>query len=374
MKLRYKIMLGVLGVVMVAIGGLALTLSYNSGCEAPAVVEAGVMTMRAARARCYGASDVLTVEDVEKPTPAENEVLVRVVAAAANPLDYHFMRGSPYVLRLMAGIGAPDDPRVGVDFAGVVEATGDAVTKFAVGDAVFGGANGAFAEYLTVRESGAIAKKPANVGFEEAASIGIAATTALQALRDLGKLEAGERVLINGASGGVGTFAVQMASATGADITGVCSTRNVDMVKALGADRVIDYKAEDYTARDDRYDVIVDMVGNFSPAKNHALLNPGGRYVIVGGPKGNWIAPFLRPLQAKWTSLFVDEELLTLFATMRGDDMATLGEMLADGRITSEIDRSYPLDEVSDAIGYLETHRARGKVIIDIGGADSASP
>jgi NADPH:quinone reductase-like Zn-dependent oxidoreductase len=374
MKLRYKIMLGVLGLIVMAIGGLAMTLSYTSGCEAPPALEAGVTTMRAARARCYGPPDVVTVEEVEKPVPADDEVLVRVVAAAVNPLDYHYMRGSPYVLRLAAGIGTPTDPRVGVDFAGVVEATGNAVTRFAVGDEVFGGANGAFARYLTVREGGAIAKKPANVDFSEAASIGIAATTALQALRDLGKLEAGERVLINGASGGVGTFAVQMASSMEADVTGVCSTRNVDMVKLLGANRVIDYKTDDYTTLDDRYDVIIDNVGNHSPSTNHKLLNPGGRYVIVGGPKGNWIAPFSRPLQALWTSLFVDEELVTLFAQMRGDDMAALADMLADGRISATIDRSYPLDEVQEAIRYLETRRARGKVIIDLGGANSTDP
>ncbi len=364
MKLRYKILTGLFGLIAAAFLGLVLTLRYTADCEPAPAVTAGSETMQAIRARCYGSADVLTLETVAKPVPGADEVLVRVKAAAVNPLDYHYMRGSPYLLRLMAGIGRPKDFRAGVDFAGVVEATGDEVTRFSVGDAVFGGAKGAFAEYLVVRQDAGVAVKPDTVSFEEAASIGIAASTALQALRDHGELGVGDHVLINGASGGVGTFAVQIAKSMGATVTGVCSTPNVPLVNALGADAVIDYRKENYAARAERYDVILDMVGNHSPATNQRMLNEGGRYVMVGGPKGNWFAPLKRPLQAMWTSKFVDEKLVTVLATLNSDDMAVLADMLGDQRIVPTLDRTYTLAEVPDAIRYSESRRAKGKIII----------
>ena len=366
MKLRYKILLGLCVVLGGAVIALAVTLSYTADCEPVAAVADGPDTMQAIRARCYGSTEVLTLETVAKPVPGPDELLVRVKAAAVNPLDYHYMRGSPYLMRMMSGIGRPKDIRAGVDFAGVVEAVGDEVTRFRVGDAVFGGASGAFAEYLTVGEDRGVAVKPENTSFEEAASMAIAALTALQALRDHGEVIADDRVLINGASGGVGSFAVQMAEAMGASVTGVCSTPNVPLVRALGADDVIDYRQEDYTTRSERYDVIVDMVGNHSPAKNHSMLADGGRYVLVGGPKGDWFAPVKRPLQALWTSNFVDEKLVTFVASINSDDMKVLADMLAHEDIEPAIDRTYSLAEVPEAIRYSETQRARGKIIIDV--------
>ncbi len=320
--------------------------------------------MKAIRSRCYGSPDVLTYEDVEKPTPGPDEILVRVKAAGVNPLDYHYMRGAPYILRLMAGVGAPDDPRAGADFAGVVEAVGDEVTGFVPDDAVFGRTNGTFAEYVTVRENRAVVKKPDNVTFEQAAGVPIAGITALQALADKGGLEAGQDVLINGASGGVGTLAVQIAKAMGANVSGVCSTRNVAMVESIGADRVFDYKKENYTEAESRFDLIVDMVGNHSPSTNVDVLKADGVLVLVGGPKGNWIAPFKRPLQAMVAGWFADQEIATLFASLSKENMQTLADMMGDGRLVTVIDRTYALEDVPEAIRHSESGRARGKIII----------
>jgi NADPH:quinone reductase-like Zn-dependent oxidoreductase len=266
----------------------------------------------------------------------------------------------------MSGIGAPEDPRAGVDFAGVVEAVGTEVTEFVPGDEVFGGANGAYAEFVTIPESRAIVKKPDNVSFEQAAGVAIAGITALQALEDKGGLEAGQDVLINGASGGVGTFAIQIAKAMGANVSGVCSTRNVAMVESIGADRVFDYKKENYTTADARYDLIVDMVGNNTPSTNVDMLKKSGRLVLVGGPKGNWIAPFKRPLQAKVAGWFADQEITTLFASMSQEGMQTLADMMSDGRLVTVIDRTYELEDVPEAIRYSESGRARGKIIITV--------
>lgn len=366
MKLRYKILLSIAGALVLGLGILATVMSYTSSCEPVPTVDAGPDTMQAIQARCYGGPELLTLENVAKPEPGSGEILVRVAAAGVNPLDYHYMRGSPYLLRLMGGIGKPDDPRAGVDFAGEVEAVGDGVTKFQVGDAVFGGVNGAFAEYAVVGADRAVVKKPDNLSFEQVAGVCIAGITALQALVDKGQLEAGQSVLINGASGGVGTFAVQIAKAMGADVSGVCSTRNVAMVQSIGADRVFDYKKENYTESDDRFDLIVDMVGNHTPGTNVDMLNEGGKLVLVGGPKGNWIAPFKRPLQAMVAGWFNDEEIITLFAGMNQEDMQTLADLMAEGELVPVIDRTYPLAEVPDAIGYSESGRARGKIIISM--------
>ncbi len=367
MRLRYKIINSFLAVLGVAVFGLAITLSYTSECTPPPSVAAGVDTMKAVVSRCYGGPDALEYLDVAKPRPGPKDVVVEVKAAAVNPLDYHYMRGSPYLMRLSAGIGSPSDPRMGVDFSGVIVEVGDEVTKFTVGDAVFGGRSGAFAEYVLIPEDRAIAEKPDNVSFEEAAAIPIAAVTALQALRDDGRLQAGEKILINGASGGVGTYAVQIAKALGAEVHGVCSTRNVDMVRALGADHVFDYKNENYTESNNEYDLIVDMVGNQSLTANRRVLKPQGRMVLVGGPKGNWIAPLWPPLKAVMLSPFIDQEIGMMLAVLGGDDLEYLAGLMADGRLTSRIDTHYPLHDTAEALRYLETHRARGKVIIAMG-------
>ena len=374
MRLRYKITNGIVAVLGIAILALAITISYTSDCEPAPTVASGTATMKAVVSRCYGGPEALEYLDVAIPEPGPKDVLVKVKAAAVNPLDYHYMRGSPYLMRLSAGIGRPSDQRMGVDFAGVVEAVGEEVSEFAVGDAVFGGRNGAFAEYLVIPEDRAIAAKPDNVSFDEAAAIGVAAVTALQALRDDGRLQAGEKVLINGASGGVGTYAVQIAKAMGAEVHGVCSTRNVEMVRALGADHVFDYKQENYTESDNEYDLIVDMVGNHSLSANRNVLKSQGRMVLVGGPKGDWIAPLVPLVKAMMLSLFVDQEIGAMLATMDGDDLDYLAGLMADGRVTSRIDTHYPLSETAEALRYLETQRARGKVIIDVDGAQSLTP
>ena len=275
------------------------------------------------------------------------------------------MRGSPYIMRLMAGLGAPKNPRLGVDFAGTVEAVGPAVTRFKPGDAVFGGGNGAFAEYLVVRENRAIEIMPANISFEQAAGVPIAGLTALQALRDHGNLQPGERVLINGASGGVGTFAVQIAKAMGAHVTGVCSGRNADMVRSIGADQVFDYRQQDYTESGQKFDLIVDMVGNHSPLENKRVLSDSGRLIIVGGPKGDWIGPLVGALKSAVASAFVEQELKSFTARMRGEDLATLAQYTAQGSVIPVIDRSYPLEKTAEAIAYSESGRARGKIIVE---------
>jgi NADPH:quinone reductase-like Zn-dependent oxidoreductase len=320
--------------------------------------------MKAIAYRCYGSPDVLEFADVEKPTPADDEVLVKVHAASVNPLDWHYMRGSPYIMRFGTGVGAPDRTSMGVDFAGTVEAVGKNVKQFKPGDEVFGGKNGAFAEYVTVRDDRALVLKPANLTFEQAASVPIAAITALQALRDKGQLKPGQKVLINGASGGVGTFAVQIAKSFGAEVTGVCSTRNLEMVRSIGADHVIDYTQEDYTEKEQRYDLIIDNVGNHSLSSNRQVLNPEGIFVIIGGAKGNWFAPLMNPVKALMYSPFVGQEFVMLLAKMRKDDLAVLGELMQAGKVTPVIDRRYPLSEVPAAMRYSEEGHARGKIII----------
>ena len=366
MKLRYKILNGILGFLTIAIAALAITIGYTSECTPPPSVAAGTDTMKAVVSRCYGGPEALEYLDVEKPKPGPKDVIVEVKAAGANPLDYHYMRGSPYLMRLSTGIGRPGDQSMGVDFAGVVVETGDEVSRFAVGDRVFGGRSGAFAEYLIIPEDRAIALMPDTVGYDEAAAIPIAAVTALQALRDSGHLKAGEKVLINGASGGVGTYAVQIAKALGAEVHGVCSTRNVDMVRALGADHVFDYKNENYTESDNEYDLILDMVGNESLSANRNVLKPEGRMVLVGGPKGDWLAPLWPPLKAAILSPFIDQQIGMMLAVLTGDDLDYLATLMADGRLTSQIDTHYPLHDTAAAMRYLETQRARGKVIISM--------
>jgi NADPH:quinone reductase-like Zn-dependent oxidoreductase len=316
----------------------------------------------------HGSPDVLSYEEMAKPAPAENEVLIRVRAAAANPYDWHFMRGEPYAVRIMArGLRKPKDPRLGADVAGEIEAVGKNIKQFKPGDAVFGSCKGAFAEYACASES-KLAIKPVNVTFEQAASVPIAAFTALQGLRDKGKLQPGQKVLINGAAGGVGTFAVQIAKSFGAEVTGVCSMRNVEMVRSIGADQAVDYTQEDFTKSARRYDVILDCVGNHSFSGCRRVLDPKGIYVGAGGKTDNWmIGPLTSALKALVLSWFVSQKQVMVLAKPSKEDLAIMGKLIESGKVTPVIDRSYSLSEVPDAIRYLEAGHARGKVVITVG-------
>jgi NADPH:quinone reductase-like Zn-dependent oxidoreductase len=366
MKLRYRI-LGIFAIVLsLAVVSLAIALSYTSSCGAATALPTGSESMKGTVVHCYGGPEVLKVEQIAKPTPADDQLLVKVHAASLNPVDWHSMRGSPYVMRLSSGIGSPQDSRVGVDFAGTVEAVGKSVTRFKPGDAVFGGADGAVAEYVVVRESRGVALKPDNMSFEQAASVAIAAITALQGLRDKGAIKPGQKVLINGASGGVGTFAVQIAKHFGAEVTGVCSTRNVELVRSLGADHVIDYTQEDFAKGGVRYDIILDNVANRSLSDMRRVLTPTGHLVIVGGAKGDWIGPLVPPLKAVMMQPFVDQKLGMFIARLEQSDMQFLGELMQAGKVTPVIDRRYALSEVTKAMEYLEAGRARGKVIVSL--------
>ncbi len=316
----------------------------------------------------YGPPDVLKLVDIEKPVPADDQLLVRVHAAAANPLDWHYIRGTPYVMRLGTGLRRPTELRLGVDFAGTVEATGKSVTRFKPGDEVFGGRTGAFGEYVVVRESGAIALKPSNLTFEQAAGVTIAAVTALQALRRAG-VGPNTRVLINGASGGVGTFTVQIAKSMGAHVTGVCSTRNIELVRSLGANDVIDYTRQDYTKGDLQFDAIIDNVGNHGFLANRRALEPDGVYVKIGGggpDAGRWVGPVLSFAKGPLLKPFISQDMSVLLARLTAEDLMALGELMQADKVTPIIDRRYTLNEVPDAIRYLETGRARGKVIITL--------
>jgi len=352
--------------VVVVLLPLAVVLSHDSACAATPALPAGATPMKGIAYRCYGSPDVLKVEDMEKPVAADDQILVKVHAASINPLDWHYVHGTPYIMRLASGIGAPNDPRVGVDYAGTVEAVGKTVTRFHPGDEVFGGRNGALAEYVTVRESKNIVAKPSNVSFEQAAGVGIAGITALQALRDTGHLQAGQKVLINGASGGVGTFAVQIAKALGAEVTGVCSTRNLDLVRGIGADHVLDYTKEDFTRRAERYDLILDLVGNLALLDAEQTLTPAGRIVVIGGggPEGKWIKPLMGPIKAQVLKPFVHHEMRFMLAELTPADLNFLGELMRSGKLTPVVDRSYPMNETREAMHYLEQGHARGKVVI----------
>ena len=364
MKLRYKISLGVLGVLAIAIVSLAVVLSYESPCEPGPSVADDVDTFSAITGRCYGSPDVLVLEEFEKPKPVGKQLLIKVKTAGVNPLDWHYMRGSPYIMRLGSGIGAPTEPRLGVDFAGVIEAVGEDVTNFSPGDAVFGGKTGAFGEYVVMEEDWAVVRKPENVSFEQAAAVPIAAITALQALRDSGGVDAGEMVLINGASGGVGTYAVQIAKSMGAEVHGVCSTRNVEMVRSLGADHVIDYTKENYTHGDTKYDVIIDNVGNHSLMTNRLVMEDDAILVIVGGSPGDWLGPLMRPLGALIVSPMVSQQFSPFLAQISKGDLQVLADLMERGELSSVIDRRYSLEEAPEAISYSESGRARGKIIV----------
>jgi len=312
----------------------------------------------------YGSPDVLQFKEVEKPAPTDGQILVKIYAASANPLDWHLMRASPFLARLAGGLRKPKDPRLGADFAGRVEAVGANVAQFQPGDEVFGASTGAFAEYICVAES-EVALKPANLSFEQAAAVPVAATTALQGLRDTGQIHTGQRVLVNGASGGVGTFAVQIARAFGTEVTGVCSTRNLDMVRSIGADHAIDYMKEDFTRTGQHYDLIYDAVGNRSVSAYRRALNPGGTCVVAGFTSLPRLFEhmLLGPLRSK-----IGDKKVGLMGTaqIKQQDLVSLRELLEAGKVTPVIGRRYSLREVPEAIRYLEAKHARGKVVITV--------
>jgi NADPH:quinone reductase-like Zn-dependent oxidoreductase len=319
----------------------------------------------------YGGPEVLKVEEVEKPIPNDNQLLVKVRAASVNPLDLT-IRG-PLLLRPLFGLRKPKDIRLGVDYAGTVEAVGKnpaVAGQFKPGDEVFGGRDGALAEYVCVLADRAVALKPSNMTFEQAASVPVAAITALQGLRDKGKIQRGQKVLINGASGGVGTFAVQIAKSFGTEVTGVCSTRNVDLVRSIGADHVIDYTKEDFTKTDQRYDLIFDLVGNHSFSERRRILNPNGICVMAGIGGAGWhdgmAMRLVGELNAYVASRFVSQKFVAYIATLTKADLTTLGDLMQSGKVIPVIDRTYKLSEVSAALGYLEEGHARGKVVITV--------
>jgi NADPH:quinone reductase-like Zn-dependent oxidoreductase len=308
----------------------------------------------------YGSPAVLKVVEMEKPVPQVNEVLVKIYAAAANPLDWHRMRAAPFLVRLSDGLLAPQDPRLGADIAGRVVEVGSQVTQFQPGDEIFGeiGAGG-FAEYVAVKAS-AIAPKPANLSFAEAAAIPVAGFTALQGLRDRGKLQPGQTVLVNGASGGVGTFAVQIAKAFGAEVTGVCSTRNLELVRKIGADQVIDYTQTDFTRTGRRYDLILDAIGNRSVADCRRALTAQGICAVAG------FTTLARLFQVLLLGSWGGQKVSSFLAQPNQKDLLALKALAEADKVKPVIDRWYPLAETAEAIRYLETGRARGKVVITV--------
>ena len=329
--------------------------------------------MKAAVYTRYGSADAVQIMDVEKPVPEDNEVLIKVRAASVNPYDWHFLRGMPYPLRIVVGLRKPKVTRFGVDAAGQVEAVGRNVTQFKAGDDVFGLCRGAFAEYACTSEM-RLAVKPENVTFEQAASVPIAGLTALQGLRrgglsEKGQLQPRQKVLINGAAGGVGTFAVQIAKSFGAEVTGVCSTRNMAMVRSNGADHVIDYTQEDFTKSEHRYDLILDCVANHSLSAFRRVLNPKGHYIMVGAADagGRWMMGLLtRLIKALVLSWFVSQKLVMVGAKMTKEDLTILHDLMKTKKVTPVIDRRYKLSELPEAIRYLEEGHARGKVVITL--------
>jgi NADPH:quinone reductase-like Zn-dependent oxidoreductase len=341
--------------------------SSSNDCEH--LTKAQGETMKAIVYCEYGKSEVLKLLVIPKPVPKDNQVLVRIRAASVNPYDWHVMRGTPYIMRLGMGLRKPASTRFGVDFAGTVESVGKNVTELRAGDEVWGGkGGGAFAEYVAISEK-AVVKKPDNISFEQAGSIQIAGMTALQGLRNKGNIQPGQKVLINGASGGVGTFAVQIGKALGAHVTGVCSTRNVEMVKALGADRVIDYTKEDFTKDSERYDLLLDNVPNHSLSDCRQVLTPNGKYVMIGGGgpnDGDWIGPFGRVIHMLLLKPFSKQPMTMMMADANKADMTFLNELMQSGKLKPVIDKTYKLSEVPAAITYLEQGHARGKVAITV--------
>jgi NADPH:quinone reductase-like Zn-dependent oxidoreductase len=322
----------------------------------------------------YGSAEVLELSDIQRPALDGGDVLVRVHAASVHIGDWHVMTGQPYLMRILGfGLRGPKARVRGMDMAGTVEAVGAGVTRFRVGDAVFGTADGAFAEYARARE-GTLAPKPTNLTFEQAAAVPTSACVALKALRDAGGIRPGQRVLIVGASGGVGLFAVQLAKALGAEVTGVCSTTKVNTVRSIGADHVSDYTQEDFTRSGRRYDLILDMAGTRSLAELRRALAPRGTLVLVGGEGGDrWFGGMGRSIRALVVSPFVSQRLRMIVATAHNADLVILKEFIEAGTVTPVVDRTYPLSEVPDAIRYLNEGHARGKLVIAVRGAEHAA-
>src|SRR2546430_10459713 len=355
--------------VLLLVGFLLGFIAYwrsTNNCERNATAPTNPMK---AIVNCeYGAGN-LQLRELEKPSPNDNEVLVRVRAASINPVDGHLIRGS-WMMRPMSGLRKPKNTRFGTDFAGTIEAVGKDVTNLKSGDEVFGAKNGAVADYICVKADRAIVMKPSNITFEQAGSVGVAGVTALQGLRDKGHIQAGQKALINGASGGVGTFAVQIAKAFGAEVTGVCSTRNIDLVKSIGADHVIDYTKEDFTRTDQHYDMIYDLVGNHSFSERRQILTPNGVCVLAGiGGAGfhpeSWgriLGNFKTAFQAKVTS----QKFVTYIAKLTKDDLNVLRDFMQAGKLSPVIDRTYKISETQAAVRYLEEGHARGKVVITL--------
>jgi len=315
----------------------------------------------------FGGPDVLSLEEVERPVLTDDGVLVRVHATSVNPAEWYSMVGKPLIARPAFGLFKPRTKTLGVDFAGTVEAVGKDVTQFQTGDEVFGGRDGAFAEYVHVSAERAILQKPSNVTMEQAGSVAIAAFTALQGLRDKGDLQPGQQVLINGASGGVGTFAVQIAKWLGAEVTAVCSTHNVELVRSLGADHVIDYTSEDFTRSDRRYDLVLDVAGSRSWFACRRVMNKKARLVIVGAPKGNRVlGPMSHMLKLRLASIGSRRKVLFFVAKIQKEDLAVLAELLATGKVTPVIDRTYPLSDIAEAMRYLGEGHARGKIVVTV--------
>jgi NADPH:quinone reductase-like Zn-dependent oxidoreductase len=321
--------------------------------------------MKAIVRSAYGPPDRLELREVEQPEVADDGVLVRVRATSVNRGDWYGLTGRPYVVRPMMGLLEPRSQLMGGDFAGTAEAVGKDVTDIAPGDEVFGGRDGAFAEYVCSRNG--VARKPANLSFEEAAAVPVAALTALQGLRDKGRLEPGQKVLINGASGGVGTFAVQIAKALGADVTAVCSARNVEQAKSLGADRVVDYTREDFTWSGTRYDIVFDVAGSRSWSEVRRVLEPHGTLVMVGAPEGDrWLGPVSHLAKVRLASLRGDPKAMFFIAKFNKPDMDVLRELVESRKVKPAIERRYELSEIADALRYMGEGHAQGKLVITV--------
>jgi NADPH:quinone reductase-like Zn-dependent oxidoreductase len=318
----------------------------------------------------YGSPDVLELTDIDKPEPADDEVLLRVHGASVNPADWHILRGAPYIARMQFGLRKPKDRVLGCDVAGRVEAVGNNVTMLKPGEEVFGSpfmhGLGAFAKWVRISED-LLAPKPANLSFEQAAAVPLAASTALQGLRDHGRIEPGHKVLIIGASGGVGTFAVQIAKSFDAEVSGVCSTRNLEMVRSVGADHVIDYTVEDFTHSGQKYDLIFQLAGTLSPSECRSVLTSNGTLVLSSGEsEGRWLGPVERVIKALVLSPFVSQKMASFTVKPNREDLQLLKQFIEDGNLTPVIDRTYPLAQLPEAIRYLEEGHARGKVVISV--------
>jgi NADPH:quinone reductase-like Zn-dependent oxidoreductase len=357
-----------LGAILLALLGWLFVAYWTSTNDCKRYAAAPTTPMKAI-IRCEYGVENLKVQEIEKPTPADDQLLVRVRAVSVNPLDGHFTRGMLLARLMGGGLRKPKDTTLGVDYAGTVEEVGKNVTNYKPGDEVFGGKTGAFAEYICVRAERAVALKPGNITFEQAAAVPVAGITALQGLRDTGKIHSGQKVLVNGASGGVGTFAVQIAKSYGAEVIGVCSTRNHDLVKSIGADHVVDYTKEDFTKSNQHYDLIFDNVGNHSFSERRQVLTPNGLCVLAGIGGAGWrqdtLGHLFGNLTAGMRSKFTSQKFAMFLAHLNHNDLAYLADLMQAGKVTPAIDRTYKsLADIPEAIRYLDQGHARGKVVI----------